>query len=139
MRELGIDPLTIDQTHQRAAVAPEVGPDIWRYAVHKQWVPRPTVFKNPDGTYLVEGSGWAGKVDMQVFHPATELEGGRPHWLSMDGYRKPVEIPEELRPDGDRVLIQAFVAQEGEGGGHPPGRGGTRSRTRRLRRRRARP
>jgi hypothetical protein len=111
-KELGLDPLTIDQTYQRQKLHPEQSSATWLYAVDQGWVEKPAVFRQTDGSFFVEGQ-WQGRVDLQVFHPQTEIEDGRPQWLSMAGYRKPVEIPVELEPAEGRVLIQAFVSDEG--------------------------
>jgi hypothetical protein len=56
----------------------------------------------------------AGGVDIRVWHRPERLEDGRPHWMSMDGYRAPRPIPVELLPQQGRRLVQAFVEGESE-------------------------
>lgn len=60
------------------------------------------------------GTGFwnSGGVDIQVWHRPESLVRGRPHWLSMEGYRRPRAIPAKLLPERGRRLIQAFVAGE---------------------------
>lgn len=113
-REQGTDPLTIDQTRQRQGATSDAGPPVWRHAVANDLVPRPSVFRFEDGEFFVEGDGWAGKVDMQVFHPPVAMTRGRPDWLALDGRRELVEIPAELLLEGARVLVQAFGDEEGD-------------------------
>lgn len=109
----GIDPLTIDQTgempHSRVgAETPE-----YRYATAHGLVPKPTVFRSKSGQWLVFGPQWQGRVDMQVFHPRDTQIQGRPSWLSIDGYRRPLSIRNAATQTG-RYLLQAFVADEPE-------------------------
>ena len=49
---------------------------------------------------------------MQVWHRPESLREGRPHWLSMNGYRRARAIPAKLLPAQGRRLVQAFVAGE---------------------------
>jgi hypothetical protein len=60
------------------------------------------------------GAGFwnAGNVDIQVWHRPETLRQGRPDWLSLVGYRRPMKIPAKLLPRQGRRLVQAFV--EGE-------------------------
>lgn len=110
-RATGIDPLTIDQTAQCAQVPLARSSAEWQYAHAKGWLDQPTVFRMPDGSFFA-GSGYQGRVDLQVFHPDHEPVDGRPGWLACGGYRQPVEIPVELEPDEGRVLVQAFLREE---------------------------
>src|SRR5262245_21203136 len=112
-RATGLDPLTIDQTAMMEGAREELGPPLWRYANKQGWLTRSVAFRRADGTYFT-GGDFAGKVDIQVFHPAVTVVEGRPSWLAMDGYREAVDIPTEWQPKGGRVLVQAFVTQEGE-------------------------
>src|SRR5688572_20803778 len=113
-RELGIDPLTIDQTEQMPASVPERASAAWRLARSKGWLASARVLQRPDKSWFVGGLSWRGRVDMQVFHPPVEFVDGRPDWMTRDGRRKPVEIPVELEPKEGRVLVQAFVASESD-------------------------
>jgi len=113
-RELGIDPLTIDQTEQMPASTPEHASAAWRLACSKGWLTTPRVMRKPDGSWFVGGAQWKGRVDLQVFHPPVTLVDGRPDWMTREGHRKPVEIPPELEPKDGRVLVQAFLASESD-------------------------
>jgi hypothetical protein len=112
-RATGIDPLTVDQTEMMERDTEETSPALWRYARKQGWLTQSVVFRRADGSYFT-GGDYAGKMDMQVFHPPTTLVDGRPSWLAMNGYREPVDIPAEWLPKSARVLVQAFVASEGD-------------------------
>jgi hypothetical protein len=109
-RLTAIDPLTIDQTKDTpTAIAAEDSPEY--LAAEKEGpLTRPTVFKKANGGYLVTGD-YGDKIDVGVFHPRERRVNGRPDWLAMNGYRKPLEIAPNLLPK-ERVLLQAFVASE---------------------------
>ena len=103
----GIDPFCIEQSL-----------NAWQKAAERD---RPMVdqfFARYSGDSMVlaakTGGGYwnPGNVDIQVWHRPVMLTNGRPHWLSMDGYRSPRRIPAKLLPREGRRLIQAFVAGE---------------------------
>jgi hypothetical protein len=111
----GLDPLTIDQT---SLTDPLQGSDAAEYlksaialnpaVTHKSFV---LGSRNKRHEFRVAGQ-YAGDVDIQVLHPPTVMVRGRPDWLSMDGYRRELSIPEDLWPKSGRRLIQAFLANE---------------------------
>ncbi len=107
----GFDPLTIDQTDAMPRSDARFENPHWRRAVDEKPFTKPTVFR-ADGAFVVTGA-YAGKIDMQVFHPPLTDADGRPDWLH-EG-RVAVEIPEAaaaaLAAD-ERLLVQAFVATE---------------------------
>ncbi len=109
----GLDPLTIDQTIQTERSTIENSTELWRLAQTNGLLAQPTVFQNEDQSFLV-GGHYAGKVDMQVFHPATKLVRGRPDWLKSLPGRNAVEIPSEIAAMKTRVLVQAYLAIETE-------------------------
>ena len=50
-----------------------------------------------------------GAFDLTVFHPRDVYEGGRPTWMRMKGYRRPVATPGlPAAPAGGALLAQAF-------------------------------
>jgi len=109
----GFDPLTIDQTTATPRSDPAFADPHWRRAAERGVLSGPKVFRLADGTPFVTGK-YAGKVDLQVFHPPSRLEHGRPDWLARG--RTALAVPEPLRaaaPAGERVLLQAFRADEG--------------------------
>lgn len=112
----GIDPLTIDQTGQSPRSTIEKSPRTWKMACEEFELASPVVFESAAGDFLVTGN-WAGKVDIQVFHPPVneKIGEGRPDWLLMNGYRRLVEIPVEIQAgDEGRLLVQAFVDGESD-------------------------
>jgi len=110
-RQTGIDPLTIDQTEMTEHSTAVFEKEAYRYADSKGWLDTPVIFEEAPGHYWV-GGRYAGKVDMQIFHPRTKLLLGRPDWMTMSEYRKPFPIRETWRPSTGSGLLQAFVATE---------------------------
>jgi hypothetical protein len=109
----GSDPLTIDQTmHTERGDATLATPQ-WQQAIKNGWLDRPIVLSHGDGTFDVTGP-FAGSVDMQVLHPATKVIDGRPDWLVSATGRVAVSIPDEVRADSARILVQAFIQHESE-------------------------
>lgn len=106
-RKSGIDPLCIEQA--RSA---------WPRRAEGDIVLTTAVWRNFSGDSFVmarrDGAGYwnSGDVDIQVWHRPEIMRQGRPHWLTLDGYRQPRRIPTKLLPKEGRRLIQAFVATE---------------------------
>jgi hypothetical protein len=113
-KRLGIDPLTIDQTEQTPGGAPEGASAAWSFVAQRAGIAAPLVLQRRDGSCVVDGSGWRGRVDLQVFHPATTLIDGRPAWMHGVGGRLPVEVPAELEPSDGRRMIVARPENEPE-------------------------
>jgi hypothetical protein len=109
----GYDPLTIDQTTAMPRSAPEFEDPHWRRAEARGLLDGPKVLRGADGAPLVVGR-YAGRMDLQVFHPRTPPVHGRPGWLARG--RTSVALPPELAaklPSDERVLAQAFRSAEG--------------------------
>lgn len=107
----GIDPLTIDQTLHTDFSGDAQRSNPWEARISTSGIEGPVVFRQADQQFLVQGS-YAGKMDVQVIHPPTKLQRGRPNWLlALDG-RRAVEIPTEILESKKRILVQAFVASE---------------------------
>ncbi|QIG78978.1 glycoside hydrolase family 25 domain-containing protein [Stakelama tenebrarum] len=108
----GIDPLTIDQTTlMRSGAAARSDALVDAATARAQG--RSVVFLSPDGSPLVIGR-YAGLVDLQVVHPDLPRVGDRPGWIPALLHRTPTPVPAELLPETGTVLIQAFVATEGD-------------------------
>ncbi len=111
----GHDPLTIDQTIAMPRPASEFENPHWRRAEERGELSGPKLFRLADQSVFVTGE-YAGKVDLQVFHPRATVVHGRPDWLARG--RTPVAVPAELAaalPADERVLLQAFRAAEEAG------------------------
>lgn len=111
----GLDPLTIDQTVGLAHSEPAFENAHWRRAEERGLLTGPRVFRLADGSFFTGGI-YAKRVDMQVFHPRSSETYGRPDWLAAG--RIAVPLPKELAAElakGERLLVQAFHAGEGEG------------------------
>jgi hypothetical protein len=107
-RELGHDPLTIDQSMQRPHSAPQF--ENAEYLAVVERLTQPSVFALPAGGYASFYER-PGAVDLQVFHPRTPMVEGRPGWRFGDGF-KPYRIPPGFVPGDRRVLVQAFAEAE---------------------------
>jgi hypothetical protein len=112
-RASGLDPLTIDQTELTEHSKPQAEHSIYQAALDQFKPDQPVVLENADGQPQVFGQ-YKGKVDMQVLHPRTVFENERPNWLGFGGLRSAVQIPKELLKFPERILVQAFRADEGE-------------------------
>jgi hypothetical protein len=109
----GINPLTIDQTiHTEKGDTSSATPQ-WQEAVKNGWLDQPIVLKRKDDNFHVTGD-FANQVDIQVFHPPTKLIDGRPDWLVDDPGRVPVSIPDDIRAESARLLVQALIEDQSE-------------------------
>lgn len=104
----GIDPLTIDQTTFMPVPTSVPSRPIYPLAAAK--AQGRSIVLMTWGKPLVIGE-YAGAVDLQVVHPVVPPVDGRPGWLA-DLDRKPVRIPERLRPGSGSALIQAFARND---------------------------
>ena len=107
-RMSGIDPLTIDQT----VLSPLSSGNPALYALVAPRLRGRSAMLMADGEPLVVGE-YAGKVDLQVAHPAAARIDGRPDWLRLMG-RRPVAVPANLIPQKGTRLIKAYIAAEAE-------------------------
>jgi hypothetical protein len=112
-RASGLDPLTIDQTELTEHSKPTAEHSIYQAALNQFKPEQPIVLENADGQPQVFGQ-YKGKVDMQVLHPRTVFENQRPNWLRFNGLRSAIQIPSELLKFPERILVQAFRANEAE-------------------------
>jgi hypothetical protein len=112
-RATGCNPLTIDQTMHSERGAARLATPQWQQAVKNGWLDQPIVLKRKDGAFDVTGH-FAGSVDIQILHPPTKLIDGRPDWLVNGTGRTAVSIPEDIRAESARVLVQAFLQRESE-------------------------
>lgn len=110
----GIDPLTIEQSMNWPAIAPDNdAPHV--AAVLERFAPeKPIVVAR--GGESVASSAYVGKMDLSVFHPRRAPVAGRPGWLAADPERRLVAI--SVPALDELVLIQALSLQEGTAG--PP-------------------
>lgn len=105
-RMTGIDPLTINQIAGRSK--PEFDNTLFQAANALGNQSRPFVLMSDTGDLLARYG-----YDMVVFHPRVADIAGRPGWLVMDGYRKPVTI--KFSPMPGRTLVRAYVKHEPAG------------------------
>jgi hypothetical protein len=106
----GVDPLTIDQANVGEASRSRWGREAQALVAPR--IRKPSVLRL-GGAYANVGEH-AHAVDLQIFHPGTHLAYGRPTWLEQMG-RSSRPVPSNLVPSKGRRLVQAFLANEGEG------------------------
>src|SRR6185503_1497122 len=109
----GIDPLCIDQV---AMIEPVPGSRDRALldAIYSDRTPESVVLasRKNSGEFMVFDRT---RVDLQVFHRPTVMVDGRPDWMAMDGYRKPLAVPDDLLGISSRkFLVQAFDEDESE-------------------------
>lgn len=112
----GIDPFTIDQMFLSERSSPAAERALYRYVTSKREIKAPVVFQSDKGE-LWKAYGF----DLQLFHPRTRYERGRPVWLRMGGLRKTEKIDLKKLKGAERILstpsavllVQAFAAKEG--------------------------
>ncbi len=110
----GINPLTIEQSMNWPAIAPENdAPHV--AAVLARFAPEAPIVVAKGGESIASPN-YAGKMDLSVFHPRTESVAGRPGWLAADSERRRVTI--KVPPLDELVLIQALSMAEATAG--PP-------------------
>jgi tetratricopeptide (TPR) repeat protein len=110
-RATGLDPLTIDQTDFTERGKPSAESVTYRALLEKFGPVEPLVLRSESNGYTSFG-GFQGQVDMQVLHPRSVYEFDRPNWLRLGGLRGAVPIPAEFLAFKERVLVQAFRAEE---------------------------
>ncbi|MCO8020202.1 hypothetical protein NI456_15155 [Brevundimonas diminuta] len=110
----GIDPLTIEQSMNWPALAPQNdAPHV--AAVLARFSPEAPIVASKDGESIATPN-YAGKMDLSVFHPRLAPVAGRPGWLAADPERRRVTI--KVPPLDELVLIQALSMAETTAG--PP-------------------
>lgn len=108
----GIDPLTIEQSLNWPALDPaNDAPHV--AAVQRRFNPSHPIAVWNGGT-MVAASGYAGRMDLSVFHPRLAQVNGRPGWLAADPERR--AVPVQLPAFEGTALLQAMRASEGPGG-----------------------
>jgi len=112
--QLGIEPLTIEQTYMYGRGDARVEHPAYRDAMRRFAPKLPVVLRTPAGGYAM-ASVRPGSYDMQVFHPDETMHGkeGRPLWMQTQAGLAPQPVPASLLPAQGRRLIQAFHVEDG--------------------------
>ena len=106
----GTDPLTINQYAMVERSKREFESWEFRAVEREGWLDGPPiVLKSKTG---VVWSSDPRAIDMNVFHPRTVLQLGRPVWMSMGGLRQPYMFISPL--SGEPILVQAVVVGESD-------------------------
>jgi hypothetical protein len=109
----GFDPLTIDQTTATPRSDPKFEDPYWARAVKDGLLSDgPKLLRDDAGDPIFVGD-YAGRIDLQVFHPPLREIDGRPDWLARGRKRlaPPPALVEVGAPDAE-LLLQAFFAGE---------------------------
>lgn len=108
----GIDPLTIEQSSNWPALDP-VNDARHVAAVLAKFAPTAPIVVSSNGL-SVGSRGYAGQMDLSVFHPRREAVSGRPGWLAADPMRQAVEVA--VPPFEGPALLQVMRTHEGPAG-----------------------
>src|SRR5262245_46120443 len=110
----GIDPLTIEQTEMSERSAREYEHPLYRDALARGLVSRPTVFRNARRDFWMQDRG---RHDVTLFHPRSRPlnreAGGRPDWVRLGGRRGRYRLPNHACGAAPRCLVRARSAREG--------------------------
>lgn len=108
----GIDPLTIEQSSNWPALDPA---NDARHvaAVLAKFAPTAPITVSKD-VLSVGSRGYAGQMDLSVFHPRRPAVSGRPGWLAADPMRRAVEVT--VPPFEGPALLQVLRTSEGPAG-----------------------
>lgn len=109
----GIDPLTIDQQQWTELGDRAKEPPLYRLMN----ITKPTVYINE--TVQVYPATSDAKTDIQVVHPRTTYQHGRPVWLFRDGDWRPYFLKKEQLTLGFPCLVLAYRAGENIGKAKP--------------------
>ena len=111
-----IEPFSVNQMNSERSSVQYERPE-YRYVTKKWKFTEPTAFQSETGEWW-KSDGY----DLQIYHPRTVYERGRPDWLRMGGKRSPRTLSGKAAKDGKTekfipfqtgtYLVQAFV--EGE-------------------------
>lgn len=114
-----IDPFVVDQVNMSERRNPMDEDPLYRYAITKWQIQKPTVFQSSTGEYWTNNKDAA---DILVFQPRAKYQNGRPTWLRMGGLRRPyradlkrfkLQTKGEYFRASEPMLIQVFFTQEG--------------------------
>ncbi len=109
LKELGEDPLTVDQIEGTPQADAAYDSALYRAYVTRFGAPAAPVVLVNDPAHRFS----INLVDLSVIHPTQHEVAGRPDWLAMDGYRRPYAVV--LAPLATRSLVRAFVVGEPAG------------------------
>ncbi len=109
-KKINQDILTIDQVSMIGYNDTTKQHHYYREAVKRFGIPEATVFLTKEETVIVDPISSFG-IDIQVYHPETNFENGRPDWLYKKGI-KSIPLPLELQEDYEGHLIQAVKRGE---------------------------
>ncbi len=107
----GIDPFTIDQTTMTEQSSPEYEDADYRYAIDRGLITEPTIFQCKED-FWVQEYPHDGRYDIQLFHPRSQYEYGRPTWLQLGGTRMPYQLSEGICHETFPCLVQAVAVDE---------------------------
>ncbi|MFK7808321.1 MAG: OmpA family protein [Saprospiraceae bacterium] len=99
-----VDAYTVDQ-----ATLTEKCPEITHPLFSKRKIKEPTVWQFKNKPFITFGEN---TVDLQIHHPASTTESGRPNWLTMNGYRKPFSFNPDKHGMTYPCLVLAYKAGE---------------------------
>jgi hypothetical protein len=114
LKELtGQDILTVDQERMGWLPDSNLVHGWYRKVQHYHNITEPIVLMDGDSNSVMDPVYIAG-IDIQVYHPPTRFDKGRPHWLAEEG-KVDVDLPAELLQDWSDYLMQVHNQGEAHG------------------------
>lgn len=109
----GITPFTIDQESMREHSSPEFENEIYKYIFDKYKFDQPIILQSANNKIWTHKK-LQERYDVQIFHPRTTFNHGRPNWLSLNGSRNLCHL-ENINFNGEfPYLVSAFIKNERE-------------------------
>lgn len=106
-----IEPFSIDQVNFTEGSAAIYEPQLYQYLLNANDLNDAVIFRDKEGKPYVADDG---KFDLQIVHPYSHYENGRPTWLLLNGKRDYYQLNNDPCKGKYPCLAQAFVASEGE-------------------------
>lgn len=110
---IGRDILTVDQERMNWLPDSTLLNPWYKKAQHYHNITEPIILLEDEGNSLVDPVNMIG-IDIQIYHPPTRFDKGRPHWLAEEG-KVDVDLPEELLQDWSGYLMQVHKQGEAHG------------------------
>lgn len=106
------DILTIDQVTMVGFNDTAELHDYYQEAAKNFELAEPTIFLNKKGTTIVDPVN-SPAIDIQVYHPVTRFEQGRPHWMKKKGIKQ-IPLPGSLLKYEGCLILAVIKGEEKE-------------------------
>lgn len=110
----GINPFTIDQSEMTERSNAQYEHPYYQQVLKKGWLKEePIILRYQNKPWVADtGNLFVNYVDVQVFHPRTQLKNRRPSWLTRGGKRHFYKISPKKWSINRECLVQAFAIND---------------------------